>query len=579
MAGNEQKSPDTPSSRSENGGGEDDFGPALEKARGRHKAGRFAEAEALYRQILDARPDTPVVLSKLGAALAAQGKFDDAREALERAVERDPGLAEAHNNLGGVLQIQGNLEAAVQSLRRALDIDPGQAAAHISLGNILMRQGETEAAAASYRSGIGIDPDFAQAHNGLGAAMLALGQLDDAETAFRQALERDPDHAETHSNLGNLLRTRGKLDEAVESFGHALALRPDLVEAHANLGNTLKSRGDMEDAVASFRRALTLDPENAETHWNLAQVLLLQGRLGEGWAEYEWRAKCGDFRSMIWDVEGPRWDGADLGGKTILLYTEQGLGDSIQFIRYAPLVAARGGRVLIVAPQPMLWLFRSAQGIERAVSRIDDTVSYDVQAPLPSLPHIFDTDPETIPADAPYLSLPAENDRTDKWRERLGPEGYRVGIVWQGNPVYKADSNRSMGVRFFEPLSKIPDVRLISLQKKNGLEQLDDLPAGMTVETLGETFDAGPEAFIDTAALMMSLDLIITSDTSIAHLAGALARPVWTLLPFVPDWRWMLGSSDTPWYPTMRLFRQQTHGDWLGVFAEVETALRQRINS
>ena len=575
MAGNEHKGREAPSPRSDNGGGKDDFGPALEEARSHQKAGRFAEAEALYGKILDARPDTPEILSKLGAALAAQGKFDAARQALERTIELDPVFAEAHSNLGGVLQIQGSLEAAVQSFHRALDIDPGLAAAHVNLGNILMRQGESEAAAAAYRKTLDIDPDFAQAHNGLGATMLAQGQLDEAETAFRRALELDPDHAETHNNLGNLLRAQGKFDEAVESFGHALARRPDLVEAHTNLGNVLKSRGDMDNAIESFKRALDIDSENAEAHWNLAQVLLLQGRFGEGWPEYEWRTKCGDFPSMIWNVPGPRWDGGDLQGKTILLYAEQGLGDTLQFVRYAQGIAAKGGEVVVKCPPPLSGLVQTAPGVARVVSRIDRSVPYDVQASLISLPHILGTEEETTPADVPYLT--ASQDRVETWRRHLGNTGFRVGINWQGNPSYKGDWNRSMALRFFEPLAKVPSVRLISLQKKNGLEQLENLPKGMSVETLGDDFDEGPDAFIDTAAVMMSLDLIISSDTSTAHLAGALARPVWTLLPFVPDWRWMLERGDTPWYPTMRLFRQQTHGDWPGAFAEVGNALRQRI--
>jgi type IV pilus biogenesis/stability protein PilW len=577
MAGNEQQGREAPSPRLENGGGEEDFGPALEQASSHHKAGRFAEAEALYGKILDARPDAPGILSKLGAALAAQGKFDAARQALDRAIRLDPVVAEAHSNLGGVLQIQGNLEAAVQSFRRALDIDPGLAAAHVNLGNILLKQGEAEAAAAAYRKTLDINPDFAQAHNGLGAAMLAQGQLEEAETAFRRALELDPDHAETHNNLGNLLRAQGKFDQAVESFGHALARRPDLVEAHTNLGNALKSRGDMDNAVESFRRALDIDPENAETHWNLAQVLLLQGRLREGWSEYEWRTKCGDFRSMIWNVDGPKWDGGDLDGKTILLYAEQGLGDTLQFIRYARGIAQKGGEVVVKCLPALSALIQTAPGVARVVSRIDRSVPYEVQASLASLPHILGTEEETTPADVPYLT--ADQDRVETWRRHLGDTGFRVGINWQGSPSYKADWNRSMALRFFEPLAKVPGVRLISLQKKNGLEQLEDLPEGMSVETLGDDFDEGPDAFIDTAAVMMSLDLIISSDTSIAHLAGALAQPVWTLLPFVPDWRWMLERGDTPWYPTMRLFRQQTHGDWPGVFSRVENALLQRIGS
>lgn len=568
MAGNEQQGREAPSPRSDNGGGEDDFGPALEEASSHHKAGRFTEAEALYGKILDARPDTPGILSKLGAALAAQGKLDAARQALERAIKIDPVLAEAHSNLGGVLQIQGSLEAAVQSLRRALDLEPKLAAAHVNLGNILMRQGESEAAAEAYRKTLDIDPDFAQAHNGLGAVMLAQGQLDEAETAFRRALKLNPDHAETHNNLGNLLRAQGKFDAAVESFGHALARRPDMVEAHANLGNALKSRGDMEGAVASFRRALDIDPENAETHWNLAQVLLLQGRFREGWPEYDWRTKCSDFRSMIWNVDGPKWDGGDLQGKTILLYAEQGLGDTLQFVRYARGIAAKGGEVVVKCPPALSRLVQTAPGVARVVSRIDRSVPYDVQASLISLPHILGTEEETIPADVPYLHLPAGETPP---LEQV--EGLKIGIGWSGNPEHKNDKNRSIDLGLFAPLLDTEGCTFYSLQV--GERRRDIVLNGME----GGLIDLGGDLndFADTAAVMDQMDLIISVDTSIAHLAGALARPVWTLLPFVPDWRWMLERGDTPWYPTMRLFRQQTPGDWPGVFSGVGNALHQRI--
>lgn len=547
----------------------------LQDALDHHQAGRLGEAERLYRQFLLSQPDEPEILNKLGAALAGQGKLNESASILRQALEIDPNLADAAGNLGNVLLIQGDLNEAIKLFNHALKIDPNSIGAHISLGNSLMKQKKFDEAATSYRSALAIDSDFVPAHNGLGAALLSLGQLDEAEIAFGEALDLDPRNAEAYCNIGNLWRNSGNLEKAVESLQRALEIQPGLIEAHINLGNALKSLGDTEGSLESYKNALAIDLKNPETHWNYAQMLLLKGRFKEGWPEYEWRSQCSEFQSMNFSAEGPKWDGDDLNGKSVLLHAEQGLGDTIQFIRFASVIAEQGGEVMVECPPAISWLVQTAPGV-RMANKIDRSVPCDFQTSLTSLPHILKIEEETIPAEVPYFSV--NTDWAENWGKKLGDEGFRVGINWQGNPSYKADGNRSMALRFFEPLAKIPSVRLISLQKKNGLEQLQSLPAGMIVETLGDDFDEGPDAFIDTSAVMMNLDLIITSDTSVAHLAGALARPVWTLLPFVPDWRWMLDRDDSPWYPSMRLFRQETVGDWVGVFANVEKALRQRLD-
>jgi tetratricopeptide (TPR) repeat protein len=540
----------------------------LPQAREHHMAGRFGDAERLYREVLQSRPDSAEVLSKLGAALAAQGKFVEAVSALRRAVENDPDLAEAHNNLGSVFQIQGKLDEAVAPLRRAIDIDPGQAAAHINLGNILLKQGNPDEAAQSYQRALKIEPESPHALTGLGTVLLRQNKGAEAAIAFGQALEISPDQPETLCNLGNLLRNQGKYDEAVETLRKAITLQPKMTAAHINLGNALKSRGDWDGALNAYQHALSLEPDNAETHWNQAQVLLLMGRFDEGWPEYEWRTRCDDFRSLIWKAGGPAWDGSRLDGKTILIYCEQGFGDSIQFVRHAEALAALGGKVIVKCPPKLQALFQTVPGVDRAVTHLDRSVLYNVQASLLSLPGLLGTNMETIPATVPYFTPPATGTRN------LDADGkLKVGISWAGSPAHKNDRNRSMSLDLLKPLLDVEGFAFYSLQFGERSQDIDHLGLSDSIIDLGRDLDG----FTATASVMEALDLIISVDTSTVHLAGALGKPVWTLLSFAPDWRWLLGRDDSPWYPSMRLFRQQSPGDWQGVVDSVESALRQRL--
>ena len=552
---------------------ETDIDAALEDARGHHQAGRLAEAEALYRRVLDAQPGAAEVLSKLAAALAGQGKLDDAREALGRALDIDPDLVEAHNNLGTVQQIQGDLENAARSYGRALAIDQGHASSHVNLGHVLKRQGKLEDAIVSYRRALVIDPGFAEAHNGLGVSLLVQGKPVEAAVSFENALKINPQHAEAHNNLGNVLRNQGRLDEAVASIERSLALSPNLVEAHINLGNARKSQRRVDDAAEAYTRALAIDPANPEAHWNFAQVLLLMGRLLDGWAEYAWRTKCEEFSAVNWNFSQPLWDGSDLGGGTVLLYAEQGFGDTIQFLRYLPMVADKGGGVILQCPPPLTRLFEAAPaaGGIKLVTEIGDT-PFDLQAPLHALPGIFTTTLSTIPADVPYLLPPGPPPPALETSD-----GFKVGLVWAGNPKHKNDANRSLGFDKFKPLLDMEGVDFYSLQVGGRGGDIRDNQALGGLE--GKITDLGKDFgdFADTAAVVGQLDLVITVDTSMAHLAGALGVPVWTLLPWVPDWRWLLDRDDSPWYPTMRLFRQPAAGGWDAVFGEVDQALGDLI--
>ncbi len=507
-----------------------------------HRAGRLAEAEEIYRDLIAADPENASLYSNLGAVLRALGRLDEAVDCYREALAIDPDNAVVNGNLGIVLQVQGRLGQAVDHFRRARDMEPDNAAAHLNLGLALQLQGHLGEAVQAYRDALAVEPEFAVAHGNLGSALLELDQIEDA----------------------------------VASVERALALDPDQVNAHTNLGLALQAQGRMDEALASFRRALALDPAHGESHWKYSLALLLSGQFAEGWAEYEWRPGRKAAFSPEFDFDSALWDGSDLQGQEILLYDEQGLGDAIQFIRFARMVSARGGRVVLQCKPQLVRLFGSAAGIDQFAGADGEKIGFDVLAPLGSLPHLLKIDAGTIPADGPYLA--AEEDIVSAWESRLGGgrDGFRVGIAWQGSTTYALDRGRSVPLGCFEPLSKIPGVRLISLQKHDGLDQLGDLPPDMIVETLGGDFEAGSDAFIDTAAVMMNLELVITSDTAVAHLAGALGRPVWVALRSSPDWRWMLDRGDSPWYQTMRLFRQGTPGEWEGVFADIAVALGER---
>ncbi|NQV82550.1 MAG: glycosyltransferase family protein [Rhodospirillales bacterium] len=554
--------PKTPTSEN------NEFDTLLSKARDLHMAGCLGEAERLYRDILETHPGAAKVLSKLGAALAAQGKFVESISALRRAIENDPDLAEAHTNLGSVFQVQGKFEEAILSLKRALDLNPDQAAGHINLGNIFLKQDSPEDATVSYQQALKIDPKSSQALNGLGTSLMLQNMGDEAAEAFHQALEIAPDQPETLCNLGTLLRNQRKYDEAVDTLRKAISLQPKLVEAHINLGNALKSRGDWDDALDAYKNALVLEPNNAETHWNQAQVLLMTGRFREGWKEYEWRIRCEGFQSLIWSAGASPWDGSRLDGRTILVNCEQGFGDSIQFIRYAETLAKMGGTVIVKCPPQLQPLFQTVPGVDSAVTRLGRSVDFDVEASLLSLPCLLGTDLGTIPATVPYFTAPTANSRTLGAGDKL-----KVGIVWAGSPAHKNDQNRSIGLNFLAPLLNVEGTAFFSLQVGEARQDIDRFAMNQVIVDLGRDLSD----FAETATVLEELDLVISVDTSVVHLAGALGKSVWTLLPFVPDWRWLLQRDDSPWYPSMRLFRQQSPDNWQGVIENVETALRQRL--
>ncbi len=536
--------------------------------------GKLAEAQASLEQALCLKPNLAEAHNNLGNVLQEQGKLAAALASLQQALRLRPDLAEAHNSLGNLLHEQGQLAEAQASYQQALRLKPDYAEAHCNLGNVLQEQGKWAEALACYQQALRHQPDFALAHSNLGAVFQEIGELEQARDCYEQALRCQPDYADVLINLGIVLKEQGELEEAVASLQRALHFQPDSAKAHLNLGAVLHDLGQLVEALACYRQALRLEPAYVDAHWNRALTWLLAGDFEQAWRDYEWRWQCKD--AVLPRFSQPLWDGSPLHGQTILLYAEQGLGDTLHFIRYAPLVQERGGCVL-VACQPLLRsLLSRCHGIDRLLPQGEFLPPFDVWAPLLSLPRIFGTTLATVPATVPYLF--ADPQRCQHVHPALRSRaGSKIGIVWQGNPRYRGDRQRSIPLMQFAPLAQLPGVQLISLQKGYGSEQLRAVADRFAVLELGSHLDEGTGAFEDTAVVLQHLDLVIAPDTALAHLAGGLGVPVWLALSLVPHWPWLLEREDSPWYPSLRLFRQQERGNWDEVFARMATALRQRL--
>ncbi len=543
----------------------------LAEARAHHMAGRLFEAERLYKRLAADRPRDATLLSRLGAALAGQGKMVEALATLERALEIDAALVDALNNIAIVYRLLGRAEDAIGAFRRALSLAPDDLSARVNLADLLRDGGDFDAAAACYREALAVDGGFAEAHNGLGAVLVEQGDFAAAQASFERALELNPGHAEALNNLGLLKRRQGDYDAALAHCRKAVAVRPRMVEAHVNLGNTLRAVGDYDGSAAALRAALDIDRNHPDAHWNLGLALLAQGKFDEGWGEYEWRAKCRAFRAQRWDFGCPRWDGARMRRKNVLLYAEQGFGDAIQFVRYAPLVAERVSHVIVRCPAALTRLFESIPGVDAAGPDIETETNFHYAAPLMSLPAIFGTDAASIPANVPYLRPPKGATAVHSASAPAG--ALQVGLVWAGNPGHQNDRNRSIDLKLLAPLLDVEGCAFASLQVGAAGDAIAAAGFADRIADLGQRLGD----FADTAATITTLDLVIGVDTAVVHLAGALAKPVWTLLPLVPDWRWLTGRDDSPWYPTMRLFRQPAAGDWPGTIAAVARALAAMV--
>jgi len=567
--------------------------------------GDHAAALEEYRAALAMDPTSPVLLKQVGELCVRTGDTAGALEAFERALAGDPADAALLRRVAGMKQTAGNVDDAVALLKNAVEARPDDADAWAELGTALVLKGDPDGALVALDRALRIRPDFPGVLNNMGMVMKEKGRSEIAEKCFTLAIRSDPSYAVAHNNLGTVLLDSGRFQEAEAHFQEAVGLKEDYLLAWNNLGNALAGQGKFHEAKQIYRLVIAQDPAIPEVHFNLASalayenrfaesirgydeairlrpeysearlnralILLQRGELEEGWKEYEWRFQVRDPRRLYVPPapDTPRWDGGDPRGRKLLVRAEQGYGDSFQFARYLPLLAERGATVLFECPKEVIALFRGFPGVETLAEFGTPLPACDAYVQLLSLPHILGTRAVgDIPWSGPYLHAdPAIVERLDPF---FDGGSCNVGIVWGGNPLHKNDHNRSCRLAEFLPLFDVPGVRVYSLQKGKPAAELSSLPPGCALSDLqGELAD-----FSVTAAAIAHLDLLIAVDTSVAHLAGAMGKPVWLLLPYRSDWRWLTDRGDSPWYPSMRLFRQKSHGDWAGVVNEVALSLR-----
>jgi len=605
-----------------------------------HAAGQLAQAEQCYRRVLAAQPRNPDALhllgvlahqagrhevglkfvqqsisihgqnagyhNNLGEILRALGRLDEAAASYRKSIELNPNSADSWSNLSIVQLQQNQTDAAIESARKAISLNPNQATAYANLGQaladrstdealaafsrslqlnprqpailsnascLLTRQRQLDAAIAAAQQALSLDPNFADAWSQLSYALGLQGRANEAVDAARRALAIDPNHTNAYTNLGFALDLQNRIPEVADALSNAVRTKPDFAEGWKNLGVAKFKLGQTEESQNCYEKAVAISPDYAEAHVNFATTLLTKGDWERGWEEYEWRWKLPSFiASKPREIVTP-WDGSEAPGKTVLLVTEQGAGDAFQFVRYAPMVAARGLKVIVACPKAIHQSILTVKDVSGVIELTDPDPGSDFQIHLLSLPRLFHTRPDNIPGDVPYIS--ADPQRVAEWKKRLenDPAGYRVGISWAGNPQHAHDRTRSCKLAEFAPLAGIENVVFYSIQKGDAAAQTATPPDGMRL--IDHTRDLND--FADTAALLENLDLLISVDTSVIHLAGAMARPVWTLIAIGPDFRWFKDRTDTPWYPTMKLFRQPAVIDWASVFQSVAEELKRKI--
>ena len=504
------------------------------------RAGRFAEAEALAQQMLSAQAGDADGLHLLGMVAHATRRDEKALDLMQQAIAVRPGIPDYHNNLGNVFAKLNRLEEAEAAFRRALSLKDDYAEAHNNLANLLNRHDRAEAAIEHYE----------------------------------RALSLKPQYPEAQANLANTYRSLGRGEKVAECARRAIQLNPRSADAYNQLALVAQEQGRLEEALQAIDRAIALRPQDGHLQLNKAFMLLLAGDFEHGWPQYEWRFSLPENRERL-RFPQPLWNGESLRGKSILLHCEQGLGATIQFVRYAIGIAAQAKRTVLECQPALKTLLRlSLPPAVQIFARGEPLPPFDVHLPLLSLPRVMKTTLESIPCTTPYLK--ADPALVQQWLEELARiHGRRIGIAWQGNPHYGGDRQRSFSLEHFAALADLPDVNLLSLQKNKGSEQVEQHGQRLKLIDLAPRLDERTGAFMDTTALMMSLDLVVTSDTSIAHLAGALGVRVWVALSSSPDWRWMQRGERYPWYQRMRLFRQRKPGDWDEVFQRMAGELQQ----
>lgn len=539
---------------------------------------RLDEAEHYYRQALVLDADNAMVHANLGVLLAQCRRGDEAEGNYRRALDLDPDDAMTHSNLGALLAKSNRDAEAEQCYRQALALDPAHSAAYSNLGILLTRGERYDEAEQCYRIALHLDPANAKTHTNLGLLLETLGRDDEAEQCHRTAIDLDAGHAEVFANLGSLLAKQRRDEEADACYQQALALAPDSPLIHTGLGVLQNNTWRSAEAERSFRRAIVLDPDYVLARLNLGFLLLQQGRFDEGWQHHENRYSPAlpdqDKFPYPINVPFPQWRGEPLTGKSLLVWPEQGLGDEIQFCRYLPLLKRQGAaHITLVCKTPLTALMKTLEGVDSVLAvdeALADIAAHDYWTYPLSCPLHCKTDSASIPDSIPYLR--ASPERMAHWSERLPRHGLRVGLVWKGNRFHDNDGHRSLPhLSTLAPLWAVPGVHFISLQKGQGEDEARSPALDQALVHLGSELSD----FADTAAIVAQLDLVIAVDTAVAHLAGALGKPCWVLLPaYKTDWRWLEGCADSPWYPgSMRLYRQPANEDWMPVIAAIRQDL------
>jgi len=575
---------------------------ALQLGIANHQIGRLPEAELHYRQVLAVQHHNPDALhligaiylqtnrvtqgveliqraiglndtnaeyfSNLGTGLRLLGRLNDAEEAYRHAVALDSSFAAAFHDYGNVLLVLNRPGEALDCFTRVIQIDPFHADAHNQRAKILQQIGRYEDALAAYNQSLAIKPDNAESLCRRSTVLYVLKRFDEALASVEQAKKTDPAYVEAFNICGSTLHRLDRFEEALVSFAHALSLDPERPEVLLNRSATFDEMHRFEDAAVDLDAALAINPDYAEAHWNDGLHRLLLGDYSHGWQKNEWRWKCPALKLRDPGYSEPLWLGEEpVVGKTILLHSDQGLGDAIHFARYATMVAARGARAILYVEPPLKDVLNTIEGVAQCLGKDEPLPAFDMHCPLSSLPLAFETRVESVPARGPYIRPALDRAR---WQERLaGTRTPRVGLVWSGNFNHANDHRRSIEFARLESLFSLP-MTFVSLQKEMRQPDREALARQPQVIDLGGEI----ESFADTAALLSCLDVLVSVDTSVVHLAGALGLPVWVMLAYTPDWRWLLDREDSPWYPSARLFRQTGERDWSAVIGQVRGALR-----
>lgn len=578
----------------------------LQQALQLHQQGAVEKAQAIYQDILKQHPNHFDSLHLLGISYIQTGQPAKSLELIGKALKINPRLAQVHNNLGKAYKDLGQFKNAIVAYEKALVIKPDYAEAYVNRGSALLEIDRPAEALEDFDKALALNPNLSAAHINRGNALKSLLRLEEAIVQYNKALQLTPNSAEAYSNRGNVLKDLGRSDEALKDLDRAITLNPNYAEAynnrgivlrelnrsvealnnfdqslrlnpHAadvynNRGNALKDIKRLPDALASYDKAISIKPDFADAYWNKSLLLILAGDYLNGWALYEWRQHKEDLKGSYYNFPQPAWRGQqDLSGKTLLVYAEQGFGDVIQFCRYLPQLHALGIKIVFEVPQPLVSLVSGLPCPMMVVAKGEQLPAFDAHCPVMSLPYAFKTALHTVPSAVPYIQSNAS--KVQEWQRKLGEKNrLRVGLVWSGSTAHKNDANRSVRLQDLQPLLDL-SVEWHSLQKEYRQHDLEYLQRAKQINQ----HQLDLQDFSDTAALIECMDLVISVDTSVAHVAGALGKQVWILLPYAPDYRWMLERSDTPWYPTAKLFRQKEAGDWQGVVGKLVSECRSII--